>query len=409
MAAVVTAESRPMPAIRSFAFYLPQYHPIPENDDWWGGGFTEWRNVVRGRPQYPGHHQPHEPGELGFYDLRVPETREHQAELAAQHGIQGFIYYHYWFAGRELLGRPLDDVVIHGRPDFPFAVCWANEPWTRNWDGGTRSVLVPQTYSAEDDCAHLDRLVPVLSDPRYIRVDGRPLLIVWQPDSLPDPRATTDRWRVRAEAAGLGGLYLCRIENTSAAKVTTPEEQGFDAAIDFQPHWRENTSPQWYLTLRRLLRRRGPTRHFFHSYRTAVQRSLAAQPPAYRRWPCVFPSWDNTARRPNGAEIFTGSTPERFREAVLATVRQPLRETPRTTRCCFSSTPGTSGPKAVTSSRTPATAERGWRRTATRCASSATGAIWPEGGRRQQRSVRTAGSGDRRERAKAGFEHDPRR
>jgi lipopolysaccharide biosynthesis protein len=307
--------------IRSLAFYLPQYHPIPENDDWWGPGFTEWRNVARARPQFPGHHQPHLPADLGFYDLRLSDTREHQAELARAFGVDGFVYYHYWFAGRRLLERPLAEVVASGRPDFPFALCWANEPWTRNWDGGqSRSVLMPQDYSAEDDIAHFAELTPLLRDPRYIRVDGKPLIIIWQADSLPDAAATTGRWRERARLEGIGDLYLCRIENSSSLRSTSPEDQGFDAAVDFQPHWRENRSPQWYQLLRRALRRKGPTKHFYHSYAGAVARSVAAEPPPYRRWPCVFPSWDNTARRPHSAEIFYGSSPRRFRQAILDTV-----------------------------------------------------------------------------------------
>jgi lipopolysaccharide biosynthesis protein len=308
--------------VRSLAFYLPQYHPIPENDAWWGRGFTEWHNVSRARRQFPRHHQPHLPGELGFYDLRVSETRERQAELAREHRIDGFVYYHYWFGGRQLLERPLAEVLASGRPDFPFCICWANEPWTRNWDGQSRSVLMAQNYSAEDDVAHFRALLPMLEDPRYIRFEGKPLIIIWQADSLPDASATTARWRAEAARAGLGELYLCRIENDASPQPRTPEQDGFDAAIDFQPHWKANQSPQWYRLVRRALRRRGPTRHFYHSYSAAVAHALAAPPPPYRRWPSVFPSWDNTSRRPNNAEIFVRASPERFREAIIATVNR---------------------------------------------------------------------------------------
>ena len=153
------------PAAKALAFYLPQYHPIPENDAWWGKGFTEWLNVTNARPLYPGHYQPHVPGELGYYDLRVPEVREAQAELAHDHGLGGFVYYHYWFHGRQLLQRPFDEVLASGRPDFPFALCWANEEWTRNWDGQSGQVLVPQQYSPDDDIAHLRWLAKAFADP----------------------------------------------------------------------------------------------------------------------------------------------------------------------------------------------------------------------------------------------------
>ncbi|MDA8148219.1 MAG: glycoside hydrolase family 99-like domain-containing protein, partial [Actinomycetota bacterium] len=193
---------------RALAFYLPQFHPIPENDEWWGKGFTEWRNVARARPLFPGHYQPHLPGELGYYDLRVPEVREAQAALAREHGIDGFVYYHYWFHGRRLLERPFDEVLASGRPDFPFALCWSNEPWTRGWDQrGT--VLVPQRFSPGDDLDHIRWLATAFGDDRYVKIDGRPLFLVYRPALLPDPLRTTDTWRAEAQRLGFPDLYLC--------------------------------------------------------------------------------------------------------------------------------------------------------------------------------------------------------
>src|SRR3954466_7812748 len=163
---------------RVIAFYLPQFHPIPENDEWCGKGFTEWTNVTKARPLFRGHYQPQLPTDLGFYDLRVAETRQAQADLAREHGIDGFVYYHYWFNGRRLLERPFNNVLASGQPDFPFALCWANENWTRVWDGGDSEILMPQEHSEADDRRHLQWLATAFADPRYVRVDGKPMFLV---------------------------------------------------------------------------------------------------------------------------------------------------------------------------------------------------------------------------------------
>ena len=222
-----------MPDPKLIAFYLPQYHPIPENDVWWGAGFTDWRNVARARPRFKGHYQPHLPADLGFCDLRVPETRVAQADLARAHGIHGFCYYHYWFDGRRLLDRPLREVHESGSPDFPFCVCWANENWTRRWDGQDKDVLIAQNYSADADRRLIADLAPLFRDPRYIRVGGRPLFVVYRADLLPDPRASALRYREQARREGIDDLYLAFMH---VQRPESPDIWGFDARIEFPPH-----------------------------------------------------------------------------------------------------------------------------------------------------------------------------
>src|SRR5947207_4949510 len=245
-------------AVRTIAFYLPQYHPIPENDAWWGKGFTEWTNVVKAKPLFRGHYQPHLPADLGFYDLRVAESREAQANLARQYGINGFCYYHYWFEGRRLLERPFNEVLTSRNPDFPFCLCWANENWTRIWDGGDSEVLMEQTYSEQDDLAHIRWLSHAFGDPRYIRVDNRPLFIIYRAHKLPDIRKTTAVWREECRRLGVGEVLLCRVD--TAADKLPPNEVGLDAAVEFQPDWTSLGAP---LGSRRLRQSRWNDLHFF--------------------------------------------------------------------------------------------------------------------------------------------------
>lgn len=302
----------PATPVRALAFYLPQFHPIPENDEWWGPGFTEWRNVVRARPLFPGHDQPHLPADLGFCDLRVAETRAAQATLAREHGIFGFVYYHYWFHGRRLLDRPFREVLESGAPDFPFALCWANEDWTRAWDGASDEVLIRQEYSEADDRAHIRHLLPAFADPRAVRVDGRPLFLVYRASRLPDVRRTTDVWRDEVTRAGLGEPYLCRVEND--VNLGDPRELGFDAAVDFQPDFAHLGQPLRRSLGSRAIRRLRLTRpvyrrHRVFDYATFVGRMQGRPPVSYKRYPCVTPGWDNTARRARQGIVLRNSDP----------------------------------------------------------------------------------------------------
>jgi lipopolysaccharide biosynthesis protein len=323
--------------LRSIAFYLPQFHPIPENDAWWGPGFTEWHKVVRGRPLFRGHEQPLLPGALGFYDLRTPDTREAQAQLAVDHRIDAFCYYHYWFKGRQLLQRPFAEVLASGSPDFPFLLCWANERWTRAWDGSSRSVLIDQEYSKADDIAHIEALLPALADPRYVRVGGRPLLLIYRAGQLPEPQRTCAIWRKRAVEVGLPEPYLCRVESLVAER-GDPRDLGFDGAVQFSPDWSAFGRGRSAGSLLRYARSRLRTpRVLFRGHRVVpydaiVEASMRDVEQGYPRWLCVTPSWDNSVRRDEHAFIVAGASAEAYgawvrraaRVAVTAETPEPL-------------------------------------------------------------------------------------
>jgi len=288
-------------ATRLIAFYLPQYHPIPENNKWWGEGFTDWLNVVRARPLFPGHQQPHLPADLGFYDLRLAEIREAQADLARAYGIHGFCYYHYWFGGKRLLSQPLDEVLVTGKPDFPFCVCWANENWTRAWDGQEKRVLMRAISNADDDRAHITWLTHMLRDPRYIRVDGKPIVLVYRVSKLANPRRTATVWREEARRLGIGEIFLASVESLKDDRAD-PAISGFDASVEFQPDWLALGHPSTITSEGARI----------YSYSDLVERMLKKKAPQYRRFPCVTTSWDNTARRRKGAIVLDGSRPELY-------------------------------------------------------------------------------------------------
>ena len=301
------------PGLRVLAFYLPQYHPIHENDEWWGKGFTEWIDVAGANPLFRGHDQPHVPADLGFYDLRVPEVRSAQADLARRYGLSGFCYLHYWFDGRRLLGRPFDEVLRSGEPEFPFCLCWANENWARTGDGRAADVLLHQTYSPEDDLRHIRWLAEAFADRRYVRVEGKPVLLVYRAAQLPEPLRTAERWRGEAHRLGIGEIYLCSMQTGPSARVD-PARFGFDAAVAFAPFHNLVHRGARSLLARGTRKSLGietlATRHQIYDYAHVLDDHLAVPQPHYKCYPGISPGFDNSPRRADrGATIIKGSTP----------------------------------------------------------------------------------------------------
>ena len=290
--------------VKVIAFYLPQFHPIPENDAWWGKGFTEWTNVSKAVPQFVGHEQPKLPGELGFYDLRLPEVQRRQATLARRYGIHGFCYHYYWFNGRRLLERPLDQVLADPSIDFPFCICWANENWTRRWDGLDQEVLLGQSHTPESDHAFIADVIPVFRDPRYITVHGRPILIVYRVGLMPDPEGTARRWREHCSAEGIADPYLVAAQTFGTSD---PTPFGFDAAVEFPPH---NLAAHEITSDVDLLN--GDYNGHVYSYRSLVENFSTSNAVDYIRYRCVIPAWDNEARKPGSGNCYAGATPRLY-------------------------------------------------------------------------------------------------
>ena len=302
-------------AVRLVAFYLPQFHPIPENDLWWGEGFTEWTNVVPARPSFRGHYQPQLPTELGYYDLRDPEVLERQAELARVFGVHGFCFHHYWFDGRRVLERPLEQMLARGRPSLPFCISWANENWTRRWDGLEDEVLLRQEYEGDWDERFIRDVLPVLADGRYMRVGGGALLLVYRVDLLPDAPRVAELWRTIAQAEGVE-LHLAAVQSF---EIDDPRPYGFDAAVEFPPHPFGRRPAE--ARVKRLRRR---FRGVLESYDSLAAEMLRRPAPDYPWYRGLVPSWDNTARRGYDAYVAVDSSPDAYRRWLAELVRQAL-------------------------------------------------------------------------------------
>jgi hypothetical protein len=324
------------PLARIIALYLPQFHIIPENDAWWGQGFTEWTNTTRAKPLFPGHYQPHIPADLGFYDLRLPEARASQAKLAQQYGIEAFCYYHYWFAGKHLLERPFNEVVASGEPHFPFCVCWANQSWTGIWHGAPDRIHIEQTYPGIDDHrSHFEYLLPAFFDKRYVTVEGKPVFVIFKPFEIPELRKTMDLWQEMAIRAGLPGLYLIGTLHKNEWSRWDPKNMGFDASITprLPPLIKRVSKRHPIKYLNYIMRKRcGIPKIYDHS--KILQDILPRENPKGREYPCVIPNWDNTPRSGSNGLVLHNSSPELLRVQIRKSLAL-TRDFPRDHKIIF--------------------------------------------------------------------------
>ncbi len=309
------------PKARVLAYYLPQFHPIPENDEWWGKGFTEWTNVGKAKPLFPGHYQPHVPADLGYYDLRVPETRQAQADMARQYGIEGFVYWHYWFGnGKRLLERPFNEVLESGRPDFPFALAWANESWGGSFHGKIKGgkTLIEQEYGGDKDyIEHFSCVLKAFKDKRYILVDGKPIFVIYKPDLLPDAKQFIDLWRNMALESGLKGIYFIGIANVlydgldSVKTLEHYQEMGFDAmnVVNMFDHGRG-----FLYKLKRKILIKWLNMPDIRNYDYELMKDKTD---SYANvFPTVYPNWDHTPRTGHRGIIVTGTSPKKWGVAL---------------------------------------------------------------------------------------------
>ena len=310
---------------RVIAFYLPQFHPTQDNNKWWGEGFTEWTNVCKAKKLFRGHYQPHIPADLGFYDLRLRESRIIQAEMAKEYGVEGFCYYHYWFGnGKRELERPFQEVLESGEPDFPFMLCWANESWHEkfwNKDGThNKKLLLEQLYEGtEDYISHFYLLLPAFKDPRYLRVDGKCIFMIYKPLDFKDMTIFIDLWQKLAKDNGLKGFYF--IGQTTAFEKFGNKifSQGFDA-VNTVRHY-DIISDRGFIkkAFQKLYKKVFPF-PFCYEYSKAKEYFITNNEKQENVIPTILPNWDHTPRSGNGGVVLTNSTPRLFGEVVKKAV-----------------------------------------------------------------------------------------
>ncbi|KQQ78719.1 hypothetical protein ASF73_04160 [Xanthomonas sp. Leaf131] len=321
-------DSLPSPAPATLvAFYLPQFHTIPENDEWWGKGFTEWRNSSRALPQFYGHIQPRIPSDLGFYNLNSADVMRAQAKLAKEYGIGAFCFYFYWFAGKTLLENPLHNWLNEKEISFPYCLCWANENWARRWDGRNDEILIKQDHHADDDIAFITHVSRYLRDPRYLRVEGKPLLLVYRPSLMPDIKATAKRWRAWCLANDVGDIHLAYVQGFERP---SPSDIGFDAAVEFPPNM--STPPS--VTESQLLINPDFSGDVV-DWRFLAKEKAACPLPDYTLYPGVNPGWDNEPRRSGRGRVYLHASPRGYQEWLNKTIYNRLSSAPFEQRITF--------------------------------------------------------------------------
>lgn len=304
-------KNRPIrPTVKLISFYLPQFHPFAENDKWWGKGFTEWFNVGKALPNYKGHYQPHCPIHLGYYDLRIPQIMREQISLAKEYGIYGFNYYFYWFAGKVLMEAPLEMMLQDKSIDMPFCFTWANENWTRRWDGQENDILIAQNHSPEDSLKFIQYLIRYFEDERYIRIDDKPVLMIYRANIIPNITETAKLWRTEVKKYGIDDLYLI---SAQAFGIRSPDEFGFDASAEFPPHTAHSTDIRSQVSLLN-----SQFQGHIFSYDQVVENAIRQTEPDYKLFRTVMLSWDNTARKQNSSHIFHGFSLLRYKQWLNA-------------------------------------------------------------------------------------------
>jgi hypothetical protein len=287
------------------AFYLPQYHRIPENSEWWGPGFTEWTNVAKGKPNFAGHHQPNIPRELGYYDLTNVDIMREQVELARLYGVHGFCFYHYWFSGQRILEKPVENF-LKSNIAMNFCLCWANENWTRTWDGDTKSVLMEQKYADGDAEAFIDSLIDSFRDPRYVTIDDKPMLLVYRAKDIPNPKQWFGIWRERVRKHGFSGLHIAAVDFYD---ISTPDEVGADSLVEFPPH--KFNGPQNHPKVSPSISNPNFAGGII-DYVKVIAQSAHRPAPAFKLFRGIMPSWDNTARRQDTPTIVMNARPDLY-------------------------------------------------------------------------------------------------
>jgi len=314
---------------RVIAFYLPQFHCIPENDEWWGKGFTEWTSVRNAKPIFKGHIQPKIPGELGYYNLLDSEVREKQAELARYAGIEGFCYWHYWFGnGRQLLEKPFNVVLSSGKPDFPFCLGWANHSWSRKtwtkYQKGGNQMLIEQLYPGiEDIDAHFFSVLPAFKDKRYITVDRKPLFLVWAPLDLKNQKAFIDRWNTLAKDNGLSGIHFVGLKGGPLSGWDIPLNVGFDA-VCWENFWMAEYRTSFIKSrLFPRLQQYFNTPFFLkkYKYEDIINHYFTEIDSKETVYPTILPNYDRSPRGGRKAVMYYGSTPELFRRHVSQAIK----------------------------------------------------------------------------------------